>query len=309
VIVVAGEALVDLIVGIDGRLEAVPGGGPFNVARTISRLNIPCRFLARISTDQFGRRLTSQLDADGVDLSLVVETDDPTTLAIAELDRHGGATYRFYVDGTSAAGLNTADLAPDLLSGVSALHVGTLGLVLEPSAATLTRVVEAAPSNVIVMTDPNCRPQVISNRQTYEDRLGRVLARTDIVKVSRDDLAYLAPGVPLETAASDLLRRGPCVVLLTDGPADVRIVTPGGTVSMPVAKTTVVDTVGAGDAFGGAFLAWLIGHGLGRAALDDTQILQDAATSAIVVARLTTSRRGANPPTSDEVALELARVN
>ena len=40
-IVVAGEALIDLVVGADGRVDAHPGGGPYNAARTLARLGVP----------------------------------------------------------------------------------------------------------------------------------------------------------------------------------------------------------------------------------------------------------------------------
>src|SRR5262245_28693087 len=96
-IVVAGEALVDLIATPDGALRAVPGGGPFNVARTIARLGQRCRFLGALSTDGFGRRLRQALAADGVDLSLATSTDLPTTLAVADLDALGAASYQFYL--------------------------------------------------------------------------------------------------------------------------------------------------------------------------------------------------------------------
>jgi fructokinase len=104
-IVVGGEALVDLVSDGTDSLTAHPGGGPFNTARAIARLEQPATYLGRLSTDRFGMRLRAALAADGVRLDAVVETDDPTTLALAELDRAGGASYRFYPDGTSVPGL------------------------------------------------------------------------------------------------------------------------------------------------------------------------------------------------------------
>ena len=94
-IVVAGEALIDLIVASDGRISAIPGGGPYNTARTIARLGGDVAFVGRLSSDRFGRTLRAALTADGVRLDLVSATDDPTTLAVAELDSHGTASYRF----------------------------------------------------------------------------------------------------------------------------------------------------------------------------------------------------------------------
>ena len=85
-IVVAGEALIDLILHPDLRLTAVAGGGPFNTARTIGRLGGDVAFVGRLSTDRFGSMLREALEADDVDLTLATSTEAPTTLAVAELD-------------------------------------------------------------------------------------------------------------------------------------------------------------------------------------------------------------------------------
>src|SRR4051812_48837548 len=104
VILVGGEALFDLVLDGGGDvLHAHPGGGPFNTARTIGRLRQPVAYLGRLSSDRFGATLDRMLAADGVRLDAVVRTADPTTLALAEVDERGGATYRFYERGTSAS--------------------------------------------------------------------------------------------------------------------------------------------------------------------------------------------------------------
>ena len=202
-IIVAGEALIDLIAHADGRLEAVPGGGPFNTARTIARLGGEVAFLGRLSSDRFGRQLRAALETDGVDLRWAPSTELPTTLAVAELDDVGAATYRFHVAETSAPGLDLDVAMAAVGSGPAAIHVGTLGLVMEPIATSLAAAVAAASAQTVVMVDPNCRPSVINDRSTYLARLDRILARADVVKVSADDLAYLSPGqAPLEAARS-----------------------------------------------------------------------------------------------------------
>ena len=81
-IVVGGESLIDLIVHPNGRVSAIPGGGPFNTARTIGRLGGSAAYLGRISTDRFGRSMLDRLRLDGVDCRLVQTTDAPTTLAV-----------------------------------------------------------------------------------------------------------------------------------------------------------------------------------------------------------------------------------
>ncbi|MGP1674189.1 MAG: carbohydrate kinase family protein, partial [Candidatus Limnocylindrales bacterium] len=267
-IIVAGEALIDLVVHPDLRVEAVPGGGPFNVARTIARLGGTVAFLGRLSADRFGRLLRDRLEADGVDLSLVVATDDPTTLSVAELDEAGAATYRFHAAGTAAAGLRPADL-PDI-GRPPALHVGTLGLVLEPLADTIEMLVSRVPADTLVMVDINARPAAIADRERWADRVTRILARADIVTGSHDDLRTLRPGAAAEATAGTLLDLGPRAVLLTDGPRQTRIVTPRGVTSLEPPRVEVIDTVGAGDAFVAGYLSgdvqhWTIEQKLARA--------------------------------------------
>ena len=302
VIIVAGEALIDLILHTDGRVDAVPGGGPFNVARTIGRLEGDVAYLGRLSTDRFGGILRTALETEGVDLGFVVSTQAPTTLAVAELDERGAATYRFHLAETSAPGLELGDVLDALRSRPSALHVGTLGLVVEPMGAALAAGIAAVDPSTLVMVDPNCRPRVIRDRDVYLSRLRGVLARADVVKVSADDLAYMAPDVAAADAARGLLAEGPAVILLTDGARAVRVLGRGFEFELPVPQVEVVDTVGSGDAFGGAFLARWIECGRETTELADPEAVRDAALVAVEVASLTCGRPGADPPRRAEVA-------
>ena len=296
-IIVAGESLIDLIVDAEGRVEAILGGGPYNVARTIGRLGDAVAFLGRLSTDRFGSLLRAGLVAEGVDLSLAPTTDAPTLLAVAELDAAGAATYRFYVDGTAAPGLSLADVPDGLPATTTALHIGTLGLVFEPIASTIETLVAGVRPDVVVVADPNCRPTAIRDPAAYRARLERLLGRVDIVKVSIDDLAWLDPGTDAVDGARRLMTHGPVAVLVTDGPHPVRLVTAVEVTELAVSAVPVVDTVGAGDAFGAGFLAAWIGSGRGRADLADGAALATATRFAIEVGALTTTRAGAEPPT------------
>jgi fructokinase len=301
VIVVIGEALIDLLVRPDGRIEATAGGGPFNTARTIARLGQPVAFAGRLSTDAFGRRLRDGLASDGVDLGLVVETDEPTTLAVVESGRTGEAGYRFYVTGTSAPGLGTEVV--ERIGRPAALHVGTLGLVLEPIASTAEAAVGQMPTDTLVMADLNARPAATPDHGAWAARIDRLLRRIDVLKASVDDLRFFRPGVePIDTAAA-IVDGGPHVVLVSDGPGPVRIVTAGPTRTVEPPHVDVVDTVGAGDALGGGFLASWIGAGRGRTDLRDTDALLAATSFAVRVASLTCTRVGADPPTAAELTV------
>jgi fructokinase len=296
-IIVAGENLIDLIVRADGTITPIAGGGPYNTARTIGRLGGDVAYLGRISRDRFGRDIRSRLLADGVSPALIVDTDDPTTLALAELDASGAASYHFYVDGTAAAGLAPADVAGAIATDTQAIHAGTLGLVLEPMAQATVALVAAAPADVLVMVDPNVRPSIIRDAARYRGHLDAVLARADVVKISTEDAGWLAPDLPSRAYAARLVESGARVVLLTDGGEGVAVVTPDGITEVPVPSVDVVDTVGAGDSFGGGFLVSWLDRGLGRDDLGDRDAVLGCVERAIRVAAITCTRAGAEPPT------------
>jgi fructokinase len=185
------------------------------------------------------------------------------------------------------------------------LHVGTLGLVMEPTALALQAVVEAVADRALIMVDPNCRPTFIGDRGTYRRSLAATLRYAHVVKVSNDDLEYLEPGASPVDAARTLLEDGPRIALLTLGGDGAMIVTADTTETVPAPVIEVVDTIGAGDAFGGGFLAWWQLRGLDRDALGDPDAVRAATTFACVVAARTCERAGASPPRLSELDGEL----
>jgi fructokinase len=289
---------VDLLADERGRVDARLGGGPFNVARGLARLGLPTAFLGALSRDRFGELLRAALLADGVDLRCVVASDRPTTLALAEL-AGGSASYRFYTEGTAAPALSSAALPAE----ADTLHVGTLGLVLEPLASTLAELVAGSPQDTLVMVDPNLRPDLRGDPAL----LRRVLDRADVVKVSAEDLAELDPGAPVLDSARALLGSRTRCVLVTAGGEPGRVLTAHGDREIAVVPATVADTVGAGDAFCAGFLAAWRRAGHGITALGDPDIAAQAAAFAARVAAMTCERPGADPPRLDELPAESLR--
>ncbi len=303
-IVVGGEALYDIVAG-PGDAAAIAGhagGGPFNVARTIGRLRRPVAFLGRLSTDRLGATHARMLADDGVSLECVVRCDDPTTLALASVDDDGVASYGFYTHATAAAGLTPEAALAALPERSAALHVGTLGLVLEPLASAMEAVVERLAGSTMVVLDPNCRPQALADPSPYRERLARVLGHSDLVKVSEEDVGWLQPERSSLEAARALLEHGPRAVLLTRGADGATVLSAGAETTVAAAPAVMVDTIGAGDAFGGGWLAWWVSHGLGRDELARHDLVVEATRFACVVAARTVAQAGASPPLLPDTA-------
>lgn len=298
-ITVAGEALVDLVIQPNGDVTATLGGAPFNTARAAARLGAPVTFVGALSTDRFGSLLAAQLKADGVHVASA-RTDLPTTLAAAELNDAGAASYRFYIDGTSAPALESGDTAP---VGSGIFFTGGLGLVLQPMADTVLAMVKAVDDSTTVVFDINCRSKVVGDRAAYLNRVNQLLKRADIVKVSDDDLAYLWPGMGVLDATHQLRAASGAAVLVTAGASMTSIVTGDSVIEVPVAPlgSPVVDSIGAGDTFGGALVAWWMASGRGRPGVD-AEGLQQAVLAAHEAAAVVVTRRGAGPPRRAELS-------
>jgi fructokinase len=299
-ILVAGEALVDLTPARCGDGTGYlphPGGSPYNVAIGLGRLDVPVAFLGRLSTDPFGELLRDHLRDSQVSLAYVVDADDPTTLAFVHLRDDEEADYAFYTEGTAGRVLLPEHL-PAIPAG-AAMHFGSFSLALEPGASTLEGLMRRESRHRLLSLDPNVRPGLVADRDAYLRRLEGLVRLADLVKVSRADLAWLYPGEDPEAAAVRWLGSGPALLLVTlgkDGAAAFRAPARAQAATPPV---TVVDTVGAGDAFTSAALAFLHRHdALDRRGLEglDASALTALLVFANGIAADTCTRAGAAPP-------------
>lgn len=306
-VVVAGEAVVDLVQAGPRSWTSHPGGSPANVAVGLARLGVPVALLARLSEDAFGRMLRGHLADAGVDLALAVAADEPSTLAVASLDDAGVATYDFWVEGTADWQWSEDELhVPD---GVAALHTGSMALELDPGASHLLSLLERlqgqeGQQSVLLSYDPNVRLARRGDRETGLDAVEEVVALADVVKASSEDLAFLLPGVGREAVLERWLALGPALVVVTDGGEGALALTAAGLLRVPPVPVQVVDTVGAGDAFTAGLLAGLDDAGLlDRSALEAAgqEAVRGALTLAARVAAATCGRAGASPPTRAEL--------
>jgi fructokinase len=302
VIVVCGEALVDLVEE-HGLLKPVPGGGPFNTAIALGRLDVPVAYLGTLSHDDYGSLLGRLLVEAGVDMSLVRWSDAPTPLAVVHRHDDGANTYTFYLQGTSLTDL-PADAVLALPEEAWAIHVGTLGLAIDPPAAAYEALLERESGHRTIVLDPNVRPAVFGDAVSYRVRFERLAGLADIVKLSDDDASWIYPGLEPADILERVLALGPRLVAITMGTGGAIAASADGHARVPAVPVTVVDTVGAGDSFGAALLAALVD----RDALDldsmrplDDVLLDEAVTYAVNASAITCTRTGAVPPSRAEI--------
>ncbi|GAB3954579.1 carbohydrate kinase family protein [Micromonospora vulcania] len=308
-IVVAGEALIDLVVTPEGQ-RAVPGGSPANVAVTLARLDQPVRLLARLGTDEYGRQVAEHLTDNRVDLEWAVRAEQPTSVAVATLDATGQASYDFRLDGAADWQWTPQELPELAGSPATALHTGSLALALAPGAEVLEGLLaqERRRDGLTISIDFNLRPSIVTDRAAEQTRVRWQVSLAHLVKASDEDLAWLYPDRTVPDVMAEWRELGVSCAVVTRGAEGALLLAPDGSMHQePARPTTVVDTVGAGDAFTGGLLAALADLD----ALGDRPAERLAAVTApqwatvlrqaALVAALTCGRRGADPPRRTEV--------
>ncbi|HZK05485.1 MAG TPA: PfkB family carbohydrate kinase [Actinomycetaceae bacterium] len=282
-----------------GPVEHV-GGSPANVAKGLARLGHPVTLATHIGDDDRGRRIAAELQLDGVIVTPGSTTAERTPTATAHLDEHGKATYEF-------------DLAWQVEDGIGAqegghLHTGSIAATLQPGGSDVLALAAGARGRATVSYDPNARPAIMGSPTDARAVVERLVAKSDLVKVSDEDIEWLY-GVPgFRDVVEEWHAMGPPLIVVTLGSEGAFVSCGGETETLPSAEVTVADTVGAGDSFMAGLLSGLLDAGLlggveardrlAAASLDD---VRPAVQRALTSAGITVSRAGANPPTRAEL--------
>jgi fructokinase len=300
--VVVGEALVDLVGQRGSRtLVAHPGGSPANVALGLARLENQVALMTCLGQDSFGQMVSAHLRASGVRVVVGSDADARTSLAVASLAA-GVASYDFRIE------WDIGDLAP-LPIETRCVHTGSLATALAPGAARVRDLLERERERgrVTISYDPNVRPALLGAAEDARPGIEHLVSLSDVVKVSDEDLRWLYPARRDEDVARDWRALGAPIVIVTRGGAGVFAVTADLELDRPATPIDLVDTVGAGDSFTAGLL-----DGLGRADLIggarrdalariDESSLISVLDEASLIASITCSRPGADPPTWAEV--------
>ena len=302
-----GESLIDFVPlhNSDGKISFSPhpGGSTYNVAIAISRLNVSCGFLGKISNDFFGDLLVADLKKNKVDTKFVIRTNDPTTLAFVSIVDGEEPKYAFYNNGSADGNLFVEDINRSF-DDIECMHFGSYSIAIEPVGKTLFELIKRESQNKVISIDPNIRPTLISDMNNYKTRLEEMISYATIVKVSSADLFELYKSEDIETLANSWLKLGPKVVFVTRGGKGAYAATLKGSASIEGKKIKVKDTVGAGDTFQGALLAWLKNNEyLFKNKLADIKEndLEECLLFANKAASITCMREGCDPPFYNEL--------
>ena len=301
---VIGEALIDIIEHPEAGKSAVEhvGGSPLNVAVGLARLGRDVDFLTHIGNDGRGQRISAYVEASGAQLVPGSVSAGRTPTAVATIADDRSANYAFDLDWRLSG---TPPVTPPLF-----VHTGSIAAVSEPGCLAVAALLDAYRVSASVSFDPNVRPSAIADRDQARARIEHLVERSDIIKVSDEDLRWIGPDHDPEGTARAWLASGPALVALTMGDRGSVAFCAAGEARVPAKPVQVVDTVGAGDAFTVGLLdaLWSMGllganrrADLGRIGLE---ALTAALEAASLSSALTVARAGADLP--DRVALDAA---
>lgn len=303
-ILCGGENLIDFIQQPgDGPLpmfRAVPGGSPYNFTKALARQDVEVGYLTPISTDALGQRLADASTAEGVAL-LGGRSEAPTCLAMVTLS-DGQPSYQFYREGTADRDITLPRLRAAMPEDAQALHLGSMAVAGGPDAYVWESLFKGARDAGLLTTfDPNIRPLIMGRYDDYRPRLARMLAIADVIKMSDEDLSWIAPETALEDAAEAIFTHArPAILIVTKGGEGAVGWSQAGKVAVPAAPVPeLVDTVGAGD----TFMATLLGGLARRRALSrpraeelDLDQVEGLMAEAARAAAITCGREGCDPP-------------
>ena len=266
-VVTIGETMVMLVpqepvpLAEAAALSVHIGGAESNVAVYLVELGHRARWVSRLGDDPFGELVLRQLASSGVDISAVVRVPGGRTGLYLKDPRGGQTTVHYYREQSPAAGLAPAALDDPLVAGGRVLHLSGITAALSACSRDLVRtaVHERPDPDRLVSFDVNYRPKLWP-----VDEAAAVLAEiadaADLVFVGFDEAQKLW-GCTTAADVRQLFPR-PATVVVKDGAIGAHSFGAGGEVFVPTPRVTVVEPVGAGDAFAAGYLAGVLeGHG------------------------------------------------
>lgn len=254
-----GEAMVSIrakaALRLGGEAHLSVAGSESNVAIGLARLGHLAAWIGAVGNDEPGRLIQRTLRAEGVDTTHLRFSDESFTGFIAfDQPAHDITRVSYHRRGSAGSTLNAAECAAALqATSPLLLHVTGITPALSEStrAATASVVQAASAAGVRVSLDVNYRARLWS-RSEAAACLRELLPSVHTVFASDDELDLLTDATD---AVPDLLAAGIKEVVVTAGGKGAWSHSGQGTLHRPALPVTVVDSIGAGDAFVSGYLS------------------------------------------------------
>ena len=270
--VVAASEPGPLAPGASARLSFA--GAEATVAIGVRRLGHPAAWIGRVGADAAGRMIVGGLRAEGVDVFHVrTETAVPTGLMLRERRTADRTRSAYYRRGLAGSRLAPEDVDEELVATARLLHITGITPALGSTARDAVRhaVDVARRAGVTVSVDVNYR-SLLWSKDDAAAELGFLVRQADLVFAGPEEASLLVGDAPPERTAHALTALGPRQAIVKLGAEGALAVVDGVALAQPPVAVTVVDPIGAGDAFVAGFLAaYLDGAG-------PTERLRTAAT-------------------------------
>lgn len=240
----------------DGRYLQGFGGDTSNCAIAAARLGAKVGYLSAVGSDPFGQWLLDLWRREGVDARTVAQsTSAPTGIYFVT---HGptGHAFTYFRSGSAASRMTPAELPGAALDACRVLHVSGISQAISESAcdaafAAMERVKRGGGK---VSYDTNLRLKLWSLSRARAV-IHAAIAQADVALPSLEDAVELTGLKQPDAIADFYLRLGCPLVVLKCGENGPLVATADRRERIAGHKVATVDATGAGDVFGGAFLA------------------------------------------------------
>jgi sugar/nucleoside kinase (ribokinase family) len=244
----------------DDLIGPFPSGAPAIFIDAVARLDVTTGFIGVTGEDAFGQCVRDRLSADGVDVAHIRVAPGYTTgIAFVSYRSDGSRSFLFHLPQSAAALLGPDDVGPEYVSQAAFVHITGSALSVSPSMREAcykaVRICKSAGGRVSF--DPNIRPELLGIDQVREI-CQPVLECCDLLLPSGEEATMLTGDADQHAACRSLLARGISIVALKRGAQGSTIFTVEKTFDAPPLQVEEVDPTGAGDCFGGAFVAGLL---------------------------------------------------
>lgn len=237
-------------------LDLSIGGSESNTAIAVARLGGDSTWLGRVSADGLGELVLGTIRAEGV---RVIPVPDPGPMSLMLKDTSSALRTNIHYWRSNGPGsrLTPEDIPEEHLRASQVLHITGITPALSESArATVFTAIDiAAEAGVTISIDVNYR-STLWHKDQAEPVLQDLSRRANILFVGDDELTLLGVGTENNhTAATHLSALGPQEVIIKRGANGAMVLHDGQLTEHAGLTVPVIDTVGAGDAFAGGYLA------------------------------------------------------